>query len=99
MREWVMGVGGRSTSVVLPPPKVSQYSRRPSSDVAKPCSSGCRARAPVSVIVTSRPRLEDEVERRLGHPPEAREAGALRHLADPRLARLRTERQPDLLRQ
>ena len=46
-----------------------------------------------------RPRFVHQVERRLGDPPEATEAGVLEHLVDPRLAGLRPERQADLLRE
>ena len=47
----------------------------------------------------SRPCLEDEVERRLRRAAEAREPARRDDVADPRLARLSAEREPDLLRQ
>src|SRR4051794_12052785 len=94
-----MGHGGRNTRLVLPRPWTSQYSRRPSALVAKPDASGARARVPVSVTLMSGPRLEDEVEGRLGGAAEAGEAGRFDDRADARLAGLRAEREPDLLRQ
>src|SRR5262245_49119925 len=52
-----------------------------------------------AVTRASWPCFEDEVERRLRDPPEPREANALNDLADPRLACLGAEREPDLLRE
>ena len=46
-----------------------------------------------------RPRLEHQVERRLGRAAEAGEAAGRHDVADPRLAGLGAEREPDLLRQ
>src|SRR3954452_1437329 len=94
-----MGFGGLSTNLVLPPPWISQYRPRPSAVVATPEESGSRARVPVSGQLTSGPRLEDEVERRLRAPAEAGEAAAHDHVADARPARLGSEREPDLLGQ
>src|SRR5580692_3063458 len=46
-----------------------------------------------------RPGLKDRVERRLAGPAEAGKARLGDHVADPGLAGLGAERQPDLLRQ
>src|SRR5205807_10380055 len=45
------------------------------------------------------PRLQDEVERRLGRAPHAREATLFEHLCEARLAGLGAEREADLLRE
>src|SRR3954469_9122673 len=84
-REWLIGFGGMRTTVGLPLPCRSQYSRRPSAAIANPVSSGSRARMP---LISSRPGFEHHVERRLGDAAEAGEAAGLDDVADARLARL-----------
>src|SRR4051794_610170 len=56
-----------------------------------------RARMPVSLAAMSRPRLEPERERRLGHGAEAREARRFGDVADARLTGLGAERQAGVL--
>src|SRR3954451_8417218 len=67
-REWLIGHAGRRTIVGAPAPWPSQYSRRPSGVVAKPCSSGCRARVPVSVTLMASRSARRRARRRSRRP-------------------------------
>src|SRR5271170_5104591 len=94
-----------------PRPTGKPLACRPS-NAARPPQQVCQGADPAPFFVSatraglwlraypfcSRLRLENEIERRLGGAPEAREAAAFHHdVAQPRLACLRAERQPDLL--
>src|SRR4051794_30884722 len=84
-REWTIAHAGSRSTGGAPSPGDSK-------------AMGTRSRssiAPMAPIL--RARLEDDVERRLGRAPDAREARRLEHAAQPRLARLGAERQTALL--
>src|SRR3954469_1428705 len=66
---WPIGLAGRRTIVVLPAPWISQYRRSPSFAVAKPVSSGRRARAAVSVVLLGALMPGHPLPQRVHDPP------------------------------